>query len=388
VNIGMLAVRNVGRNKFRTVLTLFGVSIAILLFIVMRTVVSSWTVAADYAAKDRVATRHKVSFVMQLPLRYVEEVRQIPGITQVAQANWFGAKDPNHPNDFFANISVVPADFLQVYDEIQVPPAQREAWLQTKNGALVGSALAKQLGWSVGDRVTLQGTIYPGDWEFVISGIYTSSRKSIDQSTFWLRWDYVNDALPEQRKDMVGWIVSRIDNPARAGEISTSIDKHFDEKDLQTLSMSERAMNTSFLGMFSAVLKMIDIVSVIMLGIMVLILGNTVAMGVRERTHEYGVLRAIGFLPGHIRAFVYGEALTIGILGGVLGVGFAFFIVDQVLARVIEENMGGIFPYFRVEPLTIAWALILSAVLGVAAAGIPAHLAAKLKVVDSLRQAG
>jgi putative ABC transport system permease protein len=388
VNIGLLAVRNVGRNTFRTVLTVLGVSVAILMFVVMRTIVSSWTVAADYAAKDRVATRHKVSFVMQLPLRYVEEVRQIPGVTQVAQANWFGAKDPNHPNDFFANISVVPQDFLQVYDEVQVSPAEREAWLQTKNGALVGSALAKQLGWHVGDRVTLQGTIYPGDWEFVISGIYTSSRKSIDQSTFWLRYDYVNDALPAQRKDMVGWIVSRIDNPARAGEISNVIDKHFDEKDLQTLSMSERAMNTSFLGMFSAVLKMIDIVSVIMLGIMALILGNTVAMGVRERTHEYGVLRAIGFFPSHIRTFVYGEAVTIGVIGGVLGVAFAFLMINQVVGRFIEENMGGIFPYFRVEPMTIVWALSLSVVLGVVAAGIPAHLAAKLKVVDSLRQAG
>jgi putative ABC transport system permease protein len=196
------------------------------------------------------------------------------------------------------------------------------------------------------------------------------------------------DAIAERARNKIGWIVSRIDNAARSAEISNAIDRRFDERDIQTLSQSERALNTSFLGMVSTVLKALDLVSGVILVIMLLILGNTIAMGVRERTHEYGVLRAIGFLPKHIAGFVFGEAMFIGILGGALGVGVSFPLVEKGMGRFIEENMGGYFPYFRVESATIVAAIVLSVVLGFIAAGIPAYRAARLNVVDSLRRVG
>jgi putative ABC transport system permease protein len=391
MNMGIVAVRNLGRNKLRTLLTILGVSVAIVTFILLRTVLSAWTVAADHAAKDRVGTRHKVSFIMPLPKRYLEEIRQIPGIKSAAGANWFGAKDPKHETEFFGNFAVDPKAYLEVYDEIIIPPEQREAWFQNKQGAVVGDALAKKMGWSVGDRVTLTGTIYPGDWEFVISGIYTATRKSVDRSSFMFHYDYLNDspaAASVNSKDLVGWVVSRIDDPGRAAEISKAIDAHFEDRDTQTLSMSERAMNTSFIGMISAVLKAVDAVSLVILAIMVLILGNTVAMGVRERTHEYGVLRAIGFLPKHLAAFVLGEAVAVSVAGGVLGIMIAYPFVQEGLGRFLEENMGAFFPFFRIDPQTIVWAIVLAALLGVLAAALPAYNASRLKVVDALRRTG
>jgi putative ABC transport system permease protein len=391
MNMGVVAVRNLGRNKLRTLLTILGVSVAIVTFILLRTVLSAWTVAADHAAKDRVGTRHKVSFIMPLPKRYLEEIRQIPGIKSAAGANWFGAKDPKHETEFFGNFAVDPKAYLEVYDEIIIPPEQREAWFQNKQGAVVGDALAKKMGWSVGDRVTLTGTIYPGDWEFVISGIYTATRKSVDRSSFMFHYDYLNDspaAASVNSKDLVGWVVSRIDDPGRAAEISKAIDAHFEDRDTQTLSMSERAMNTSFIGMISAVLKAVDAVSLVILAIMVLILGNTVAMGVRERTHEYGVLRAIGFLPKHLAAFVLGEAVAVSVAGGVLGIMIAYPFVQEGLGRFLEENMGAFFPFFRIDPQTIVWAIVLAALLGVLAAALPAYNASRLKVVDALRRTG
>jgi putative ABC transport system permease protein len=303
-------------------------------------------------------------------------------------ANWFGAKDPKHENEFFATIAVESDTFFDVYDEIQVPPDQKEAWFQTKTGALVGDVLAKKLGWKVGDKVTLQGTIYPGDWEFTISGIYTAKRRSIDRSTFWFHYDYMNDRIAERARDKIGWIVGRIGDPAQAANIATAIDKRFEERDIQTLSQSERALNTSFLGMVSTVLKALDLVSGVILIIMLLILGNTIAMGVRERTHEYGVLRAIGFLPKHIAGFVFGEGVFIGALGGAFGVAVSYPLIEQGMGRFIEENMGGWFPYFRIEASTVVAAIGLSLLLGVLASGIPAYRAAKLHVVDSLRRVG
>lgn len=389
--MGRLAVRNAWRNKLRTLLTIAGVSAAVITFILLRTVLSAWTAGADHAAKDRVATRHKVTFIMPLPRRYVAEVAQIPGVERVAQASWFGGKDPKHDKEFFATIAVEPEDFLSVYDEIQVPDDQRTAWLATKTGALVGEVLAKKLGWSVGDRVTLAGTIFPGDWEFEISGIYSAQRKSVDRSTFWFHYDYLNDSPQAERvgsRDKVGWIISRIDDPSRSAEITRAIDERFEARDVQTLSMSERAMNASFIGMLSAVLRAVDVVSLVILAIMGLILGNTVAMGVRERTHEYGVLRAIGFLPKHLAAFVLGEAATVSTVGGALGVLVAYPFVEKLVGRFLEENMGQMFPFFRIEPSTVVYALLLSMVLGLLAAAVPAYSAARLKVVDALRRVG
>src|SRR5262249_30699565 len=155
-----------------------------------------------------------------------------------------------------------------------------------------------------GQKLSLQSGIYPGDWEFHIVGIYTATARSVDRSSFIFRNDFLNDALPARRKDQVGWIVSRVDEPGHAADISVALDKLFDDQEIQTLSQDERSFNASFLAGFSAVLKALDIISFVILIIMLLILGNTIAMGVRERTNEYGVLRAVGFLPKHIAFFI------------------------------------------------------------------------------------
>ncbi len=386
MKLPLIAVRNLGRNKLRTFLTVLGGAVAILAFISLRTVLSSWSAAADYAAKDRIATRHKVSFVISMPKRYVDDIRAIPGVKQATYMSWFGGKNPKNPNEFFATLAVEPEKVLDVMDEIIVAPADKERWLADKKGAIVGDVLAKQLGVKVGDRITLTGSIYPGDWEFNISGIYTAARKSVDRSTFMFHWNYMNDSLPESRKDQIGWITSRIDEAGRSAEISAAIDRVFDEKDVQTATMSERAMNMSFLGMLSAMLKALDVISIIILLIMMMLVGNTIAMAVRERTREYGVLRALGFSPGHVRMFVIGEAFALGIVSGVVGIGLAIPIVELGMGRWLEENMGAWFPYFRIDSQTYVAAIVLAAALAVLASLLPARRAAQLSVANALRR--
>jgi putative ABC transport system permease protein len=381
-----LGARNALRNPFRTSLTVLGVAVAILAFVLLRTVITSWNLASQMAAKDRIGTRHKLSFVIALPKHYVDKIHDVPGVKATTWMNWFGGKDPKNPDSFFANMLVDPPSFLDVYDEVQLPEDQKARWLDDRQGAIIGSSLARSLNLKVGDRFTLQGTIFPGDWVVNIDGIYTSSRKSLDQSSMFFHWSYMNEAQPVNRKDMVGWIVSRVDDPGRGADVSASIDKMFDQFDQQTLTMSERNMNLSFMGMFSAIMKAINVVSVIILLILVMILANTIAMGVRERTTEYGALRALGFMPKHIRMFILGEAATLGIAAGVLGVGLAVPLVNGGMSRFIEENMGGMFPYFRIDNLTIVSALVLAVVLGLASGLLPAIQAGKLSVVNALRR--
>ncbi len=388
MRLSTLGVRNVLRSRFRSVMTVLGVAVAILAFVMLRTVLSAWTMAAEFAAQDRVVTRHKVSFIMPMPGKYLDEVRQVEGVKVAAAANWFGAKDPNHPNEFFASMAVEPRSFLEVYDEIEVPAEQRESWFQNRTGVIVGDAIAKKLGWKVGDKITLQGTIFYGDWQFQVSGIYTTSRKSMDRTSLFFHYDYLNEWIKKNWQngaDTIGWVTSRIEKGKRPADMAKKIDLKFEERDIQTMSQDERAFNTSFLGMISAVLKALDVVSVVILVIMMLILGNTIAMGVRERTHEYGVLRAIGFLPKHLMLFVFGEAAAIGLLGGVLGLAISYPLVEGGMGRFLEENMGAFFPYFQISTLTSVLAIVLALVLGLLAAAVPAYQASKLDVIGALR---
>jgi putative ABC transport system permease protein len=383
-----IGMRNIWRKKARTILTIAAGAFFILFFILLRTILWAWSVQAEYAAQDRLATRHKVSFILPLPKRYVDTVREMPGVTKATWANWFGGKDPKRPDEFFATLAVDPPSFLEVYTEAVVSPDDRARWFADRRGAIIGDVLARKMGVKVGDKVILAGTIFPGDWEFNIDGIYQATAKSIDRSQLLFHWNYLNESVPDRRKDQVGWIISRIDHPESSANITAAIDKIFDEKDVQTASMSEHALQNSFMASFSAILKAIDIISMVIMLISMMILGNTIAMSVRERTREYGVLRALGFTPGHVRTFIMGEALAIGFLSGAIGLLVSYPLVQFVLSPVLEENMGAWFPYFRVNAFTACLAVVLSVVLAAIASLIPAQQAARLSIIDALRRVG
>lgn len=387
MNLVSVAVQNTRRNLFRSLLTVFGVAIAMLAFLLLRTVLSAWLVGVQHAATDRLATRHKVTFVMPLPKRYVETVSRVQGVQSVTWMTFFGGKVPGKEEQL-GSVAVDAPSFLRVYDELILPEPQRERFLQNRRGAIVGVALARQFGWKVGDHITLDGTTFAGEWEFSIEGIYTVKRRSVDELSMFFHWSYLNDSLPEQLREQVGWISSKVASARDAPIVAKRIDDVFESRETQTLSMSERAVNNSFMGMASTLLDAIQIVSLVILVIMLLILGNTIAMGVRERTQEYAVLRAIGFLPHHVIIFVLGEATALACAGGLLAVGLGVPFIDSGVARYLEENMAGFFPFFHLATRDMLLALFLSGVLAVCAALLPALRASRLQVTDALRKLG
>ena len=387
MNIATYARRNLFRRKGRTVLTILAVAVVVLIFCVIQTVDWAFKVGAEESMQDRLATRHKVSITMQLPKRYIEDVRAVPGVTKATWANWFGAKDPKERVPFVAGFAADHESWVEVFDDMVVDPAELANWKATPNGVIIGDLIAKTFGVKVGDRFVITSDIYPGDWEFQVSGIYHPKRRNVDRNTVVLRWDFLNnDPRSVLSKDTIGWVMSRIQNGGQSAQVSTAIDKVFDEKDDQTITMSERAFNLSFMGAFSAVLQAFKIVSIVILLIMFLILANTIAMSVRERTHEYGVLRAIGFSPGYVGGFIIGEALLLSIVGGLVGLGLVQLLINMVLGPFIEDNMGFMFIAFRTPTATMLLAFVIVVVLGFLAAIIPARGASRLKVTDALRR--
>lgn len=360
--------------------------VAVVAFVLLRTVNWAWTAQSGDTAVDRIFTRHKVTFVMELPMSHYDEVRALPEVRCANFQNWFGGKDPNHDQEFFATIACDEKTLFDVYDDLLVAPEQKKAFIEDRQGALVGENLMRRLGWKLGQTVTLQSQLYPGDWEFHIVATYNAARKSIDPAQVFFHWDMMNERRPARMKGSIGWIVSRVAKGASAVDVSAAIDRHFDAMDVQTLSLDEHAFQQSFLAMFSAILTALDVVSLVILGIMMLILGNTVAMGVRERTAEYAVLRSIGFMPRHLLALVVGEAAVLGLLGGGVGLGLAYPFINLGLGRFIEENFGQFFPFFRVSPGTAGMAMTLAIALAIVSSVPSAIVAWRLRVVEALRR--
>ncbi len=381
-----LAARNVLRNKLRLILTICAMAVAVLTFVFLRTLLWSWTVAVEAAPKDRVFTRNKITIAMTLPKRYIDQLRAQPHVKAATYATWFAAKYPPREREFFAKYAVDPSTYFDVYDEIMIKPEEKAVFLEKRTGVLVGDTLAKKLGWKIGDRVTLDSGVFGSGWQFDIVGIYTGTGKTVDRSSFFFRWDYLNEGVPFARmKDRIGWMVSRVDDPAHSADIGRAIDKSFETKEIRTLSQDERSFTSAFLSGVAAALRAVDVVSFAILIIMLLILANTIAMGVRERTNEYGVLRAMGYKPRQVAAFIVGESMLTGVLGGAVGLLIAYPIIEFGIGRWMEENVGAFFPYCHVNPWVATAAVLLSLTLGGIAGGVPAYFASKLRVVDALR---
>lgn len=388
MNLATYARRNMFRRKGRTILTVIVVAVSVLVFCALRTFENAFTVAAQDAMQDRLATRHKSSMTLQLPKRYIDEIRGVQGVRAATWANWFGAKDPKERIPFFAGFAADHETWFDVYDDMKVDPAQLQKWKETPNGVIIGDLLATTFNVKPGDKLTITSDIYPGDWDFEVVGIYYPNRRTVDRNSLVLRWDYLNnDPRAAFAKDTIGWISSRTAPGARSAEVSQAIDAVFEERDDQTVTMSEEAFNLSFMGSFGALIRAFVLVGAIILLIMLLVLANTVAMNVRERTNEYGVLRALGFSPGSVRAFILGESTLVALAGGLLGVALVVLLINMLLGPLIENNPAAMLPYFRTPTSAMLIALGATTALGVVAAVFPARRAAKLRVTDALRRA-
>src|SRR5262245_18313043 len=120
IRLFLIAARNLKRSWLRTIFTVAGCAVELLAFITLRAVLWAWSVGATYAAQDRLGTRHKVSFIMPLPKRYISDIREVPGVKNATFANWFGARLPNKPDEFFMNLAVDSKSYFTVLDELNV----------------------------------------------------------------------------------------------------------------------------------------------------------------------------------------------------------------------------------------------------------------------------
>src|SRR2546422_2172006 len=377
-----LVVKNALRHKLRTTLTIVGIVVAISAFGLLRTVIDAWYAGANASSSARLITRNAVSLVFSLPLTYAQRIRQMPGVTAVSWANWFGGVYVTERN-FFPQFAIDAPTYLDMYPELLLAPEQKKAFLLDRQGCIVGRKLADQFGWKVGDQIPLRGTIFPGTWTFNLRGIYDGADKTTDQSTMFFHWQLLNETLKRnfpRRADQAGVYIAQLADPTQAAAVSEAIDATFKNSLAETLTETEKAFQLSFVAMTEAILLAIQAVSFVVIVIIMAVMANTMAMTARERGTEYATLKALGFGGGFVALLIFGESLLIAAIGGGAGIALTF-----PLANAFREALGTFFPVFYVSDETVGLQLGAALVVGVVAAVFPAWRASRLPVVEGLR---
>jgi putative ABC transport system permease protein len=377
--------RNAFRHRLRTFLTLLSITIAILSFGLLRTFVSAWYAGVAASSASRLVTRNSISLIFPLPLSYKEKIRQIEGVKQVSWGTWFGGIYIDEKN-FFANFAVDPRTYLDLYPEFVLPPAEREAFSRDRKSFVAGRKLAERFKWRLGDTVTLKGTIFPGNWEFVLRGIYRGKDETVDETQFFFQWDYLNETLKRTsplRADQVGWYMVGITQPDRATAVALAIDKSFKNSHAETLTETEKAFQLSFISMSEAIIVAIQLVSIVIIIIIIAVAANTMAMTARERIGEYAIFKTLGYRGVQIAGMIIGESMIITLIGGIFGMVLTFPV-----ARSFGKTLSNFFPVFKVPEEILLMDLAAILVVGLSAAIVPTWRASRIRIAEGLRRIG
>ncbi|MDX1998369.1 MAG: FtsX-like permease family protein [Thermoanaerobaculia bacterium] len=375
---------NLRRKRLRTVFTIGSIFLAFLLFGVLSAVKFAFSLGVDLTGADRLITIHKVSLIQPLPRSYLTRIEQVNGVEAAAASSWFGGIYQD-PKNFFAQIAVDPEDYLDLYPEFLVSKEVREAWRKDRQGAVAGRSLAERFGWKVGDKIPLQGTFRTKKdgtnlWEFNLVGIYDGAAKGTDTTQLLFRWDYMDESQ-DGGNGLVGWYTIRVADPTRSADISRQIDTRFANSPYETKTMAEKAFAQSFADQIGNIGAIVRAITTAVFLIILLVVGNTIAQSVRERTNEIGVLKTLGFSNGKVLGLVLGESCLIGLIGGLSGL-----FASTIVAKGMEKAFAAFLPIFFVprDALTLGVGLALG--LGLVAGFIPALVAMRLRIVEALRR--
>ncbi len=373
------------RRKTRTLFTLFSVLAAFLLFGLLDSVRMAFTNASgNIAAASRLVTMSKLSFTMSLPKSLLPRIQAVPGVAEVAYANWFGGIYQD-PKNFFPS-EAISENFLDLYPEWVLPPQQLEAFHETRTGAVVGASLADKFHWKLGDKIPLQATIFPqkdgsNTWTFDLVGIYHARDPKLvrQENVLFFNWAYFDEANQFRIGSNVGWYVTKLQDPKRADEVAHVVDKLSEDSDHETKTQSEQSFTAAFVSQFADIGLIVGSIMGAVFFTLVLLTGNTMAQAVRERIPELAVLKTIGFSSTSVLTLVLAESVLLLLLGGVSGLVLAGMVID-----IIHAKVGTTIPLESLDGSVWLRALALMLLIGLIVGALPAIRGMRLRIVDAL----
>jgi putative ABC transport system permease protein len=360
-------------------------AIAILAFGLLRTVINAWYSGVEASSASRLISRNAVSLAFPLPISYKEKIRQVEGVKVVSYGTWFGGiyKDEKH---FFPNFAVEPKSYLELYPEFILSEEEKRAFFNDQKGFVCGRKLVERFGWKIGDIITLKGTVLLGKWDFVLRGIYRGKDENTDETQFFFHWDYLNEMakrVGHSWADQVGFFMIGVTHPDKVTEVSLAIDRIFKNSLAETMTETEKAFQQGFVTMTRALLTTIQIVSIVIILIILAVVANTMAMTTRERIGEYAIMKTLGFRGRHLASLIFGESLTITLIGGLMGTLLIF-----PASEIFRHELGAYIPVFRVEDETFLLNLMATLLVALFSAIIPTSRAIQIRIADGLRRIG
>jgi len=373
--------KNAFRNKRRSILTVLSIALSLLLLTFMMTLWHAFALDDGSAeSAQRLVVRHRVSLTFLLPAYYREKIRAVPGVVAVVPSSWFqGVYKDSKPENFFPRFATDPDEFLKVYRDIQIPEDQAKAWQRDRQGAIVDDTLAQKYGWKLGDRIFIQGDIYPVNLELNIRGIFHSNP---DNKSLYFNAKYVEEAV-SFFKGQAGTFGILADNPSAVSKIASAVDDMFRNSPQPTKTESEKAFGLEFVAMMGNVKAFILSICSAVVFATLLVSANTMAMSIRERTREVAVLKTLGFTRRGILALFVSEAVALSLAGGLIGASLGGLLVVgfQHAAQVT------FFP-LRITPAIWVSALLTSGLVGLFSSALPSYHASQVNIVDGLRHIG
>lgn len=381
MTLSRFVTKNAFRNKRRSILTVMSIAFSLLLLTLMMTIWRAFYLDEGSAeSAERLVVRHRVSLTFSLPGFYREKIRAVPGVVAVVPVSWFGGiyKDQK-PENFFAQFGTDPDEFFNVFRDIQMPADQRTAWQRDRQGVIVDDTLAKKYGWKIGDRIVLQGTIYPVDLELYVRGIFTSYP---DNKSVYFNTKYVEEAVPFF-KGQAGTFSILGASPGDVGKIASAVDDMFHNSPQPTKSESEKAFGLEFVAMLGNVKAFILLICSAVVFATLLVSANTMAMSIRERTREVAVLKTLGFTRQSVLGLFVSEAVALAVTGGVIGIALAYGLIYQAAHSPYMS-------FYNMKVTAAMWgvAILVAGLVGLASSLIPSYHASKINIVDGLRHIG
>lgn len=378
-------IKNSWRNRRRTLLTVLSIGISLCLLGVLLAVYGAFYYSTPSAYQaQRLITRNRVSLAFPMPMYYRDKIRGVPGVREVGMSQWFGGayKDSRDPKNFFARLAVEPDKLFQLRGEAKIPEDQKKAFQQDRSGCVIGRTLADRLNFKLGDRIALVGDIFPVNLDLHVRGIFEAPN---DDDVLYFQWKYLEESLPVGRRSVIGTFNILADDAKNVPRIAAAVDDMFHNAPVQTKTESEEQFALSFLAFLGNVKVFLLSICGAVTFTVLLVSANTMAMSVRERVREVGILKTLGFTTSEILGIILGEAVLISVAGGVLGL-----LLASVLCRGAGQALVGFdqLRHLSIQPVLALLCLALAAFIGVLSSITPAWSAARTPIVAAVRNTG
>jgi len=383
MNDFVLIRKNLFRRKLRAILMIVSILIAFAIFGVLAAFERAFNVGQEVAEADRLVTVNKVNFTQPLPIAYFDRVRAFPGVREVTHANWFGGyyQDPKNNLIVFA---VDPETYLHIIStDMVIPPEMRQAFIRERTGALVGESMASKFGWKVGDHIPISSNIFSqkngsNTWDVAIVGIFGKRKPQVGTNVMLFQYAYFNEAR-SFGKDTIGWLVLCTTSPSINDQVAKGVDAMFANSSYETSTDTEKAFNKAFVAQLGDIALIVTLVVGAAFITILMIVGNTMMMVVRERAREIGVLKTLGFSSARVLHLVLGETVLLALLGGIPGLAVAA-AVTLALRRSLVEFVPGMALNVSIVLAGLGFMLML----GLATGLLPAINAWRLKIAVAM----